>query len=155
MTEHQRETAFLRRIIRHDDSDECRKLDRSIDQVQRDERCVARVAAVTALFPLLGIAGVAYGAILLEDFPSKGAELVSWVLCAVGLASLICLVAFVGLLMVYRKKLNQLRQECRQLVTRLLESHLGKAHTATSPASHPVSDDREAFQGAAEPDPSQ
>jgi len=150
MTEHQRETAFLRRIIRHDDSDESRELEKSIEQVQRDKRCVQRVAAVTALFPLLGIAGVAYGTILLENFPSKESELVSWVLCAVSLASLICLVAFAGLLTVYRKKLNRLREECRQLVTRLLESHLGTAHTATLPASHRLPDHREALQGAAE-----
>ena len=37
------------------------------------------------------------------------------VLCEIGLASLICLVAFAGLLMGYRKKVNRLRDQCRPL----------------------------------------
>lgn len=150
MSEHQTETAFLRHIIRYDDGDEGRKLEKSIAQVQQDVRCVQRVASVTALFPLLAIAGVTYGVILQEDFPSNLSDHVLRVLCVLGLASLICLVGFAVLLTVYLKRLHQLRKEARQLVIRLPESRLGKPEMPTLPRSHRVFGDGEAFQDATE-----
>jgi len=91
---------------------------------------VKRVASITALIPLLAIAGFAYGTLLQENFPYNGSELVFTVVAVLGLASLICLAAFAGLLTIYRKKLNRLRHDGRQLVTSLLESRLGKPHIA-------------------------
>lgn len=150
MSEHQRETAFLRHIIRHGDSDECRTLEKSIAQIQCDQRCVQRAASVTALFLFLALVGVGYGEILAENFPYNGSESVFRLLCGLGLASLICLVAFAGLLIVYRLKLNQLREEGRQLVKRLVEPHLVKPRIATFSESDRVAADDEAFQGAAD-----
>jgi hypothetical protein len=150
MSEHETETAFLRHIFLYDDSDECRKLEKSITQVRRDTRCVQRVAWVTGLFPLLAIAGVAYGMLLQKDFPYNVSLLVLRVLGVIGLASLVCLVGFAGLLTVYLKKLNRLRKEARQLVIRLLESRLGKPHVATLSGSHRVFAGGEAFQGTTE-----
>jgi hypothetical protein len=152
MSEHQIETALLRHIILYDDSDECRKMEKSIAQVQQDVRSVQRVASVTALFPLLAIASFAYGVLLQENFPYNRSELVLVfrVLCELGLASLICLVGLAGLLTVYRKKLKRLRKECLQLVTTLLESRLGKPRISTVPSSPRIIDGGEAFQGATE-----
>ena len=39
---------------------------------------------------------------------------------------MICLLAFSVVGLIYRKELNQRREECRRLVTTLLESHLGE-----------------------------
>jgi hypothetical protein len=128
MNEHQKETSFLRQIIRYEDSDERLKLEQSIAQVQHDQRCVQGVASVTVLFPVLAIACLAAGDILQDSIPALGSELATKILCEVVLSSLICLIIFASLLAGYRKKLNRLREECRQLVTRLLESHLGKPH---------------------------
>ena len=150
MSEHQKETAFLKSVIVYDDSGEPLKLQKSIAQVQHDERCVRRLAWAIALFLMLGLAGVGYGGILQENFPYNLPQHVTYVFCVFVLASLICLVAFAGLLAVYRRKLHRLREECRRLVARLLESHLGKPHIPTLPTSHRVFDDGEAFQGAAE-----
>lgn len=121
MSDHQTEMALLKHIVHGGDSDECRKLEKSIAQVQHDRRCVQRLASVTAQIFLLAIAGMAYGVLLQQDFPSNGSELVFAVLCVLILASLICLVTFAGLLTVYFKKLIRLRKEARQLLTRLLE----------------------------------
>jgi hypothetical protein len=150
MSEHEAETLFLRHSIRSDDSEDRRKLEKSIAQAQRDERCVKRFASVLALFPLVAIAGAACGATLQKGFPYDGSYPGIRVLCEIGLASLICLVAFAGLLMGYRKKLKRLRAECRRLATRLLESYPGKPDIATLPGNSRGSDDHEAFQGAAE-----
>src|SRR5437879_8848596 len=43
MSEHQRETAFLRQCILYDDTGERHKLEESITQLQRNELCVRRV----------------------------------------------------------------------------------------------------------------
>lgn len=150
MSEHQVETAFLRSVIRYDDSDEPRKLNQSIAQVQRDERCVQRVVWMIVPFPMVALAMIAYGTILHQNFPYNGSEVVFRVLCEVLLASLICLVALAGLLICYRQKLNRLREECRRLVARLLESHLSKRHIPTLAGSQRGADNRGAFQGAAE-----
>jgi hypothetical protein len=150
MSEHQNETAFLKHLILYGSSDECRRLERSIARVQQDVRCVKRVAAVTLLVPVLAIAGLVYGMILHANFPFSGTDRVFRVLCELGLASLICLVGLVVLLTVYHTKLNRLREECRRSVVRLLESHLGNPHIATSPTRHRAFHDREAFQGANE-----
>ena len=150
MSKHQSETAFLRHILLHHDSDECRKLEKRIAQVQQDVCCVKRVAAVTLLFAALGVTGLLYGVILHANFPFNGAEFACIVLCELALASLICSVGLVVLLTVYHTKLNRLRKECRQLVIRLLEPHWGNPPIATSPSRHRVSDDREAFQSTTE-----
>ena len=50
-------------------------------------------------------------------------------LCALGVGSLICLVAFLGLGAIYRKELDQGREECRRLATKLIETRLSKTNT--------------------------
>ena len=150
MTEHQKQTAFLQHIIHYDVSDERQILEAKIARVQRDARCVQKVASVMVLVSAVAIAVLAYGAILLENFPYNQAQFVIKVICALGLASLICLVVFVGLLTVYHKRLNQLREECRHLIKRLLESHLGAPRIARAQDSHQESDGCEAGAGAVE-----
>ncbi len=149
MSEHQRETAFLRQAILYDSSIERRALEQSIAQVQRDQRCVQRLFWSIALFLLLALAGLIYGAILEKNFPYTLPELAFRGLCAALLASLICLVGLAVLFMFYHTKLNRLREDCRRVVKRLLESRLDKPPVATLPASEQVADDREATQRAA------
>ena len=125
VTEHQRDTAFLRQCLRYDDSAERHELEERIAQVQRKDRCVQRAVWLMILLTGLSGAGLAYGAVLQENFSYGEAWFVVRLLCEIGLASLICLVAFVGLFMVYRMELNRLREQCRRLATTLLESRLG------------------------------
>jgi len=131
MSEHQKDTEFLRRIMVYDASEEHRALEKRIAQVQCDEHCVKRVALAAVLFALAAIAGLTYVAILEENFPYNQSQLVVTVFCDLGLASLICLMGFTALLLAYRKGLNRLREECRRLVTKHFESHVGKSPAAT------------------------
>jgi hypothetical protein len=126
MSEHQKETALLQRCLGCDDSAEHQALDRTITQLQRDERCVRRAVWLMAVLTALAVASLGYGAILIENFPQDTSHLMITIVSTLGLTSLICLVAFVNLRMVYRLKLDQRREEGRQLVTKLLESRLGK-----------------------------
>ena len=149
MSTHETETTFLRHIILYDDSEERRKLQTSIELVQRDQRCVQRAAYAMAPFPLLAIAGVFYAEILQEDFPYNGFGLGFGLLYVLGLASLICLVGFAGLLTFYHLKLNLLRKKCLQLVHGLLESRLGKPQVPSLASSDRVGEDGEAFPSSA------
>jgi hypothetical protein len=143
MTEHQRETAFLRQCILYDDTDEHLKLEESITQLQRNERCVQRAVWLMALLVALAMAGLGYSAVCLADYPQDMTQLmtqfISKVFCALGLGSLICLLAFLGLGVVHRNQLDQRREECRRLATRLMEARLGQASSpsGTAPAISP------------------
>jgi hypothetical protein len=150
MNARQIETSFLRHSIAHEDSDERLKPEKGIAHIQRRKRCVQRFASVLALLPLLAIGGVGYETMSQKDFPYDGSHPGIRVLCEIGVASLVCLVALAGLLMGYHKKLARLREECPQLATRLLEPHWDQPDISMSPASYRGSNDREAFQGVAE-----
>jgi len=137
MNEHQRHTEFLREIIRYDDTEERHKLEGRIAEVKRDDRCVKRAARFMALFVALSVAGVGYGAVLQDNFPyGKFGFLVRFT-CELGLAAVICLAVFMTLLAVYRVRLNRLRDECRRVVNRILESQLGKPHVLKSRSGRP------------------
>ena len=137
MNEHQKQTAFLTQCIRYDDTIEHHKLEEKITELQRDEICVRRAVWLMALFAALAMAGLCYAAVFLADYPLNlsqfTAQLFIKVLCALGVGSLICLLAFLGLGTIYRKELDRRREECRRLTTRLLESRLGKSRSILSP----------------------
>jgi len=133
MNEHEKDTVFLRQCILYDDSLERRQLDEQITRAQRDERCVRRAVWLMSLLTALSAAGLAFGAVLQENFPYGKPRFVINLLCEIGLASLISLLAFVCLFLVYRKELNRLRKECRRLATKLLESRLGQPRALPLP----------------------
>lgn len=151
MSEHQKQTAFLRQCLLYDDTAERHKLEERITQLQHDEVCVRHAVWLMALFAALAMAGLCYAAVFLADYPLNlshlTGQLIIKVLCALGLGSLICLLAFLGLGVVYRKELDQRREECRQLATKLLESRLGKSHPRPLPA---IIKDRENVVNASE-----
>jgi hypothetical protein len=129
-SEHDRETAFLRRCIRYDVSTAGRQLDERICQVHRDERCLRRGSWLMTMVAVLASAGLGYGALFLDGFPTRMSVftslLVVKIFCAVGIGSLICMVAFTSVGLFYRRELNKRREECRRRVTKLLELHLGE-----------------------------
>ena len=137
ISDYQKETEFLRQCIRYDDTVDRHNLEERITQVQRDERCVRRAVWLMALLAALAMAGLCYAAVFMADYPLNLSQftttLITKVLCALGVGSLICLLAFTGLGVVYRKELDQRREECRRLATNLLESRLGKPCTMPLP----------------------
>lgn len=129
MSEHEKHTEFLKWCIRYDEDGRCQKLRIEIHQIQCDSRCVQRARWLMGIFTSLAGAGLVYSAILVEDFSRTVPQFVMNLIFALGLASLFCFLVFTGLGMIYRMKLDQRREECRQRVTWLLESRLGKVTT--------------------------
>jgi len=134
MTEHQKQTAFLRECLHYDDTAEGHKLAVSLTQLQRNEHCVQRAVCLMAILAALALTGLCYTVIFLTYDPRNVSQVtppfISRALCALGLGSLICLVSFLGLGVAYRKQLDQRREECRRLAAKLMESRLGKPGTA-------------------------
>jgi hypothetical protein len=126
ISDHQKHTEFLRECIRYDESARRQELMTEIVRIQCDARCVRRAVWLMAMLAALALFGLGYGTILVDNFPYNTPQFIVNLVWALGLGALISLVAFMGLGMVYRWKLNQRREECRQRVARLLESRLGK-----------------------------
>ena len=129
MSDHEKHTEFLRQCLLYDESTRRQELHERITRIQRDARCVRRAVWLMAMLIALVVAGLGYEVILVDNFPYNLPQLIINLVCALGIGSLISLLAFMGLGMVYRMKLDQHREECRQLVARLLESRLGKPVT--------------------------
>ncbi len=137
MNDHQRQTEFLRRCILYDESKESYALAERIKQLQHNERCVGRGVWLLVLAGALALAGLAYLAIFVEDFPQNMpgflARFITQLFCVMGLSALICVPVFAGLQMVYRNELAHGREECRRRATKLLESRLAKPSDTTLP----------------------
>jgi len=127
MSEQQRETAFLTRLISYDDSDERHNLAGRIERLQNDERCVKRAAWLMVLFAALATAGIAYAAVFLlhpDNLMQFLDQPMIKVLSAVALSSVLCLLAFNALAVLYRMELARHREQCRCLAMKILEARL-------------------------------
>jgi len=130
--ERQKETIFLRRCIRYEDSAASRELDDRIAHAQRNEYCLHRATWLVALLAALAVACLGYEAVFQDSFPRQmfvfTTRFITNVVCALGLGSLISLLAFTVLELAYHRELNKRREEGRRFVTKLMESRVGKRH---------------------------
>ena len=126
MSDHQRHTEFLRECIRYDESARRQELMEEIARIQRDARCVSRAVWLMAVLAALAVFGLGYGVILVNNFPNNFPQYILNTFGVLAVSWLVCILAFAGLGVVYRWKLDRRREECRQIVKRLLESRLGR-----------------------------
>jgi putative copper export protein len=130
MSEHYRETAFLKKLIRYDDTEARCRLEEQINQAERNERCVRVALYLVALVAGLAVAGLCYSAVFLPDFPQNTSQVVLKLFGALGLGSTICLVCFFGVWLTYRRELNRRREAGRKFVVALLDTHFGRVDRA-------------------------
>lgn len=136
MSDHQRQTAFLRQCLLYDDTEERHRLEERITQILRDELSVRRAVWLMALLAALAMAGLGYAAVFMAEFPLNVSQFTTRFaiksLCVLGATSLFCLFGFLLLGVVFRKELDQRREDCRRLAVKVLESRLGQPRAATS-----------------------
>jgi hypothetical protein len=130
MSDHQRETVFLQQCILYEEGAERQQLEEQISQIQQNARCVRRAAWLMAMLAALVVASLGYAVLLVKNFPYSVPHFIVIFGSGVGVGALISLLAFLALGWVYRMKLDQRREECRRLVTKLLESRLGRPTAA-------------------------
>jgi len=138
MSDHQKHTEFLRHCIRYDGSARRQELMEEIVRIQCDARCVRRAVWLMAISAALAAFGLGYGVILVDNFPNNVPQFIINTFGVLAVSWLICILAFAGLGMVYRWKLDRRREECRQIVTRLLESRLGKTVVTPLQFAEPI-----------------
>ncbi len=135
----QGETAFLRQCLRYDESAASRQLEERIAQIQCNGRCLNRARWLVAFLAALAVAGLGYVAIFRDRFPDQAfvftTQFITDAISAVCLGSLISLLAFSSLGVIYGRQLNRLREEGRLSVARFLESRLGQPR-ATNQNGH-------------------
>ena len=130
MSDHHKQTEFLKRCLGYEESARCRELKQQITQIQRDERCVRSAVWLMAILTALAVTGLGYPAILLANFPYSAPRFIVNLFCSIGAGSFVSFLAFAGLGVIYRKRLEHRREECRQRVSKLLETRLGNARPA-------------------------
>ena len=136
MSDHRKETEFLRHCIRYDDTDERHRLEDRIAQILRDELCVRRAVWLMVLLAALAMAGLGYAAVFMAEYPLNVSQLTARffikALCVLGAGSLFCLFGFLILGVMFRKELDQRREACRRLALKVLETRLGQPYAALS-----------------------
>ena len=137
MGDHQKHTEFLRECIRYDESARRQELMEEIVRIQRDARCVRRAVWLMAILIALAAFGYGYGTALVNNFPYNIPQFIINTFCVLVVSWLISILAFAVLGIAYRMKLDRRREECRQIVTRLLASRLGKTDTMRL-RDHPI-----------------
>ncbi len=87
------------------------------------------------LLALITAAAFGYGAVFEETFLFRGRRFITTFICALACASPVCLATFLMLLVKYRRELNRLLEECRQLITKVMEDRLSRLGTTTCTGS--------------------
>lgn len=135
MSEHERETTFLRRCLLYEnDTAERRQLEAAMTEAQHDVRCVRCAVRLMVFLIALAVTGLCSSAILFTEYPATLSQfitpLIVKIFAALSAAALICLLAFAALWMLYRSELDKRREQCRRSITNLLESQVDRSQTA-------------------------
>lgn len=96
MSEHQRHTAFLKRLVSFGDTPDCRELLERIQNAERDERSVRRKISGLILLVLLSIIGFGYVKLFAPDHFFYAWPVLVRVFSVLSLGAVIGLVFFTG-----------------------------------------------------------
>jgi hypothetical protein len=127
MIEYQSEVESSRHCLLDEDNADLQELEEEIARLKRNRHGVHRAALFMAALTALALTGLGYPAFLLENFPYAPRFIVNLAF-ALGLASLINLLICVGLGMAYRRKLDQRKEACLRLLTKLLTEARAARH---------------------------
>jgi len=130
MGDYNLQTVFLRRMLAYNHCPECEQIEKSIAGAQQDHACVLR--AVWRVGSLAMISVLLSQTDFLQSAPSAYLNIV----CVTSLAAIICCIAFIGVLVFYRLKLNSLREVSRRLIQQRMEPRAGPYREA--PAIKPL-----------------
>jgi len=124
MTAYRKQAAFLKTLLAYSESEEHRRLQEQLWQAEQSERCILYACRLVGVIALLGVAGLGYSAVLLPEFFQNSSHFLIQFFSAIGLGSTMCLLVFLGLWVYYRSVVNRIHNECRRLITSMLESRL-------------------------------
>ncbi len=121
MSKRKQQTAFLKALVLHGNAEERAQLQERMARAERDEQCAWRALWLVTLLAVFSCCGISYSAVLVPQFFHNSSHLAVKVFCGLGLASLICAVAFLGFWFWCRAVLNRIQEECRRFIMATLE----------------------------------
>ncbi|HKQ38072.1 MAG TPA: hypothetical protein VJ063_08350 [Verrucomicrobiae bacterium] len=127
MTERDRQTEFLMRVLALADCKDEAGLQTRIHQAQHDEQCLRFAFTLVGLIGGAALAGLGYCAVLHPEFFDNSTPTLVKIFCAVGLGSFICMLVFFGCWLWYRSASNKVYEACRQRVLDAIQTRL-KSH---------------------------
>jgi hypothetical protein len=133
MSEHRKQSEFLKKLVLHDDSSANQSLCERLSAAERNERCLLLACRLVGLIALVALAGIGYSAVLLPQFFDNATHVVLRFFSALGLGSALCFVVFLGLWFWYRTHTNRIHDECRRVITAMLEIRLRTTTTTFYP----------------------
>src|SRR5205085_10143264 len=106
MSERQKQIQFLKALIGRQDSGECQVLRERIHRAEREERFLRRMIFLLLVLMLLSMAALCYATVFWPELFQARFQFLLKLSCVLGLASLICLIAFTGYWLWHRVLLN-------------------------------------------------
>jgi hypothetical protein len=134
MTEYRKQATFLKNLLAYSDSEEQSRLQERLAQAEKNEHCLICACRLVGLIALFGLAGLGYSAVLLPEFFNNSSHFLVQFFCALGLGSSMCLLVFVCLWLYYRGSVNRIHEECRRIITKMLQARLVLPEQAFEPA---------------------
>jgi hypothetical protein len=122
MSERQKQGAFLKALIQSEDPEQGHPLLEQLKKAERDERCVRRAFGLVSLVGFSSLCGMGYSTVFVADLFRISSHLVFKSFCALGLASAICMVVFLGCWMWHRHLVYRVHDQLRRRVMAKLES---------------------------------
>ena len=122
MSKRKQQTAFLKALVLHGNTAEQAKLQERMIRAERDEQCAWRALWLVTLLAVFSCCGICYSAVLVPQFFNNSSHIAVKIFCGLGLASLICAVAFLCFWVWCRAVLNRIQQECRRFIMATLET---------------------------------
>jgi len=117
----------------YDDNTEHRAVCERLSVAERNEHCLLSACRLVGVIALLGLAGLGYSAVLLPEFFDNRTHVVIRFFGALGLGSLMCFTVFFGLWLWYRGAVNRIHDECRRVISAMLESRFKTTTTTFYP----------------------
>src|SRR5882672_8944211 len=133
MSEHRKQSEFLKKLVMYDDIPAHRALCERLASAERNERCLLLACRLVGLIAAVALAGIGYSAVLLPEFFDNATHVVLRFFSALSLGSALCFLVFLGLWFWYRSHTNRIHDECRCVVTALLEARLKTTTTTFYP----------------------
>jgi hypothetical protein len=132
MSKRQQQTAFLKALVLHGNTQERAQLQERMIRAERDEQCAWRALWLVTLLAVFSCCGISYTAVLIPQFFHNSSHVAVKIFFGLGLASLICAVTFLGFWFWCRAVLNRIQEECRRFIMATLEPGIRAARLHSS-----------------------
>jgi hypothetical protein len=115
-TERERQNEFLKSLL-DNETDETRRLRKRLEQAAQNEHSICRALVLMIVIAVFAVLGLGYSAVLMPEFFDNATPLLVKLFCALGLGSVLCMIIFGCCWLQYRKRTNEVNEDCRAFLS--------------------------------------